>query len=101
MSNKEWLNCTKCNTPVKPVYPEHGYVEQIDDGVKLIFSVGYGMFTDNITYGNPTAFLCHDCVVLLLEFFPESFKEKFKNGHPHGHKPDGRCCEYSWSFKDE
>lgn len=98
-NESEWIKCTKCNIPLKPVMPEiNDYLEQIEDGVKLIFSVGYGMFTDHLTRSDPVAYLCHDCVVLLLEFFPESFKEKFKGGHPYSHKPNDRCCEYAWDF---
>jgi hypothetical protein len=108
MNNEElWLKCTKCNNTIPPVFEpeiqdwEHEtYYTQIDDGVKLIFGSGYGMFTDNILRDNPTAFLCHDCVVELLEFFPESFRDQFKGGHPYSHKPNGRCCEYAWSLED-
>lgn len=104
-----WIKCTKCGVSIPPEFePEftrrlgdEKQFEQIKDGVKLIFSVGYGMFTDNLTQSDPVAFLCHDCVVELLEFFPESFKNRFKRGHPYSHKPNGRCCEYAWSFKDE
>ena len=109
MSKKMWIQCTKCGVSIPPVFePEftkrrgdEKQFEQIDDGVKLIFGVGYGMFTDTIMGPSITAFLCHDCVVLLLEFFPESFKERFNRGHPYSHKPNGRCCEYAWSFKEE
>ena len=109
MNEEMWLKCTKCNTPLKPEFEiefarrwgDEKQFEQIDDGIKLVFGTGYGMFTDIWPDGNPTAFLCHDCVVLLLEFFPESFKERFKSGHPYSHKPNGRCCEYAWSFKEE
>ena len=98
MNELDWLKCTKCNNPMKPV---HDYIDQIDDGIKLIFSGGYDMFTDSLYKGDSVAYLCHDCVVLLLEFFPESFRENFKGGHPYSHKPNGRCCEYAWPFADE
>ena len=99
LTNKEdWMKCTKCNIPTKPVFHE---ATQIDDGIELIFRGGYGMFTDDIDSNYPIAYLCHDCVVTLLEFFPESFREKFNGGHPYSHKPNGKCCEYSWGFDDE
>jgi hypothetical protein len=109
VNEDKWIKCTKCGVSISPEFePEFArrkgdekQFEQISDGIKLVFSCGYGMFTDNLAYGDPVAFLCHDCVVKLLEFFPESFKERFKGGHPYSHKPNGRCCEYAWSFEEE
>jgi len=100
MNKEQWIKCTKCNNPIEPVFPEdNAYLEQINNGVKLIFGGGYGMFRDNLG-GNPTAFLCHDCVVELLEFFPQSFKDKFKGSHSYEHKSDALCCDYAWEFDD-
>lgn len=98
MEESEWMKCTKCNIPLKPV---HDYIDQVDDGFKLVFGGGFGMFRDNLSDGDNWAILCHDCVVLLLEWFPESFREKFNGGHPYSYKPNGRCCEYAWSFNEE
>ena len=100
MSEDKWLKCTKCNVPLKPV-DNDDYVYQIDDGLCVSFRGAYGMFIDSLDGDNPVATLCHDCVVDLLEFFPESFKEKFNGGHPFSHKPDGKCCRYAWSFKED
>ena len=107
MNEDKWLKCTKCNEPMKPVFtsdddtfPEsmvNEFPEQIEDGFKIIFSGGYNMFRDNVGEEN-YAMLCHDCVVELLEFFPESFKEKFMGSHPYN---DVKCCRYTWSFGDE
>lgn len=102
MNEDKWLKCTKCNKAMKPFLAEHDncFPEQIVDGIKLIFSGGFDMFRDSLD-GNNYAMLCHDCVVELLEFFPESFKEQFNGAHPYSHKPNGKCCRYAWDFEDE
>lgn len=108
MSKDEWFKCTKCNTPLEPVHePEiqdledETYYTQIDDGERIIFHGRYGMFYDDIDYQIKDAFLCHDCMVELLEWFPESFRKQFKGAHPFSHKANGRCCKYAWDFEDD
>jgi hypothetical protein len=107
MNEDKWIKCTKCNIPIPPVFepeiqdPNQTYFKQVDDGMKLTFKGGYSMFYDDIGNYIDDVFLCHDCMVELLNWFPESFREQFKGAHPYSHKPNGRCCEYAWSFKDD
>jgi hypothetical protein len=105
MNEDKWIKCTKCGVPIPPEFePEftrrlgdEKQFEQIKDGVKLIFCTGYGMFTDIYPDSDQTTFLCHDCVVELLEFFPESFRQQFEGGHSFDHT---RCCRYGWTSNE-
>lgn len=121
----DWLRCDRCETPMPPEFwhrtrTENGFVyedeietsfpicfPQTDNGITLIWEGGYGMFTDPMTEEHTRKFvwnLCHDCVVMLLEFFPERLRQRFDGGHPahNDNTPrEERCCRYAWCFSDE
>ena len=90
--------CTMCELQF-PVFSETP--DQIEDGMCLIFSDGYGMFTDNVDE-QQQAITCHDCFIKILELFPQKFKDKFKRGHSSGDDNPSGCtgCEYSWNSEE-
>ena len=87
------MNCTMCNTQLYGVMDKDPLSNstQVEDGIILIFSGGYGMFTDTMMgmgFEDPMAILCHDCTIKILKLFPDEFKEKFV-GSSHLHS--GSC----------
>jgi len=95
------IKCTMCwkETPLQ--FPDiDGAESQVENGVQLIFQVGYGMFTDvdfGSEWSSPEAILCHDCVIKVLDLFPEPFRRRFQDGHAVGTKGcDG--CSYSFQI---
>ena len=75
---------------------------QITGGMHIIFSDGYGMFTDRYDKLLEVS-ICHDCFIKVLSLFPEDFRNEFKGGHPGGLSRGNICdgCEYSWSAGPE
>lgn len=119
----DWLKCDRCDKPMPPemwnrrrgkddfIYDETTEspfpisFHQVSDGITLIFEGGYGMFTDAITKEQQEKYelnICHDCVVALLEFFPEHIRQRFDGGHPaYNDVPrEERCCRYAWTMSD-
>lgn len=121
----DWLRCDRCENPMPPELWNRArgkdgfiYAEEVDEadepcfhqtdgGITLIWQGGYGMFTDTMTEEDQRELvwnLCHDCVVMLLDFFPERLRQKFVGGHPtyNDNTPlEDRCCRYAWDFSDE
>jgi hypothetical protein len=121
LTKADWLRCTKCETPMAPEFwpryrEESSFVyddstdrevclEQIENGLTLQWLGGYGMFNESWPYPQEERswHLCHDCVITLLELFPESVRQQFVGGHP-AHDDnvplEERCCRYAWCFTD-
>jgi len=123
-TKEHWLKCDRCETPMPPEFwhrkrTDKGFVYedecettfplsmgQVDNGLTLILEGGYGMFTDPMTEERMRDFvwtLCHDCVVAMLEFFPERLRKRFEGGHPayDDNTPlEERCCRYAWCSSD-
>lgn len=72
-------------------------VTYTDWGMSLDISGGYAQFTD--CFGEDardahTLYLCHDCVLRLVNLFP-ALRAKFGAGcHPT--TADAPCCEFGW-----
>lgn len=121
----DWLRCHRCDNPMPPEFwhrsrgkdafiyedevesPFPLSLHQTDGGMTLIFEGGYGMFNDPMSEESRQKFvfdICHDCMVLLLDFFPEKIRDRFLGGHPayHDKMPiEDRCCRYAWCFSDD
>jgi hypothetical protein len=121
----DWLKCVRCDKPMPPefwtrrrgekefVYDDEMVssfpisLHQMSDGITLIFEGGYGMFIDPMSEERQRKYvldLCHDCMVLLLDFFPKEVRDRFSGGHPayEDNLPiEERCCVYSWCFSDD
>ncbi len=68
---------------------------QVEDGLNLIFSGGYGMFIDSgleLGMDEPMATICHECTIKILDLFPAAFREEFK-GSVHMHT---NYCGYNY-----
>jgi hypothetical protein len=81
-------------------------LEQVENGLTLQWVGGYGMFNESWPYTSEQRswHLCHDCVVTLLELFPESVRQQFVGSHPayDDNIPlEERCCRYAWCFEEE
>lgn len=111
------IKCTLCGVDRKAVdedYNEPGDTQAIEFGLKInVSDSGYYMgFTDcNFKWRNSDGSvtssgedvvwdLCHDCVIKLLETFPQLDDNLLKGGHPYDYEK-GPCCKWGWTVTPE
>lgn len=65
------MNCYACNKEMPPVFT-HPNAEptQVDCGLHVEVSGGYGMFVESIPEGPPAVTICHECAHEACEKLP-------------------------------
>lgn len=100
MSN---TNCDRCGQSIKVMlHTEDTDFPLIDNGSRIRFQGGYGMFFDDYRDGDFVMDLCHNCSISIMNFVVYSIKygdkkESYFEHQHHAGPGNEKCCDYSYT----